>query len=100
VIGDILQPSHLLFILVIALIVLGPKKLPEVGRSLGKGMRDFRSALSGADPREDLVGLSQETTAPMPMPDPAATPPAPEPVAATAPAPEAPAPTAEQHESD
>ncbi len=48
-IGDILQPTHLLFIFVIALLVLGPKRLPEVGRSLGRGLRDFRSALSGDD---------------------------------------------------
>ncbi len=46
-IGDILQPTHLLFILVIALLVLGPKRLPEAGRSLGRGLRDFRAALSG-----------------------------------------------------
>lgn len=49
VIGDILQPTHLLFVLVIALLVLGPKRLPEVGRSLGKGIRDFRNALSTED---------------------------------------------------
>jgi TatA/E family protein of Tat protein translocase len=49
VIGDILQPTHLLFILVVALLVLGPKRLPEVGRSLGKGLRDFRGALSGLE---------------------------------------------------
>jgi sec-independent protein translocase protein TatA len=49
VIGDILQPTHLLFILVIALLVLGPKRLPEVGRSLGRGLRDFKDAMSGED---------------------------------------------------
>lgn len=48
-IGDILQPTHLLFILVIALLVLGPKRLPEVGRSLGRGLRDFRNAISGEE---------------------------------------------------
>jgi len=48
-IGDILQPTHLIFILVVALLVLGPKRLPEVGRSLGRGIRDFRGALSGID---------------------------------------------------
>jgi len=48
-VGDILQPSHLLFILVVALLVLGPKRLPEVGRSLGRGLRDFRAALSGEE---------------------------------------------------
>ncbi|MDQ6745477.1 MAG: twin-arginine translocase TatA/TatE family subunit [Actinomycetota bacterium] len=45
-IGDILQPTHLLFVLAIALLVLGPKRLPEVGRSLGRGIRDFRTAIS------------------------------------------------------
>jgi sec-independent protein translocase protein TatA len=49
VIGDILQPTHLLFILVVALVVLGPKRLPEVGRSLGRGIRDFRAAMGGDD---------------------------------------------------
>ena len=46
-VGDILQPTHLLFVLVVALLVLGPKRLPEVGRSLGSGLRDFRGAMSG-----------------------------------------------------
>jgi sec-independent protein translocase protein TatA len=46
-IGDIIQPTHLILILVVALLVLGPKRLPEVGRSLGRGMRDFRSGLQG-----------------------------------------------------
>jgi sec-independent protein translocase protein TatA len=39
-------PMELIVILAIALIVLGPKKLPEVGRSLGKGMREFKESLS------------------------------------------------------
>ena len=42
---------ELIIILVIALIVLGPKKLPDFGRSLGSGMREFKDSLSGADPR-------------------------------------------------
>ena len=40
-------PMELIVILAIALIVLGPKKLPEVGRSVGKGMREFKEAISG-----------------------------------------------------
>lgn len=40
-------PMELVIILVIALVVLGPKKLPEVGRSVGKGMREFKESLSG-----------------------------------------------------
>jgi sec-independent protein translocase protein TatA len=47
VVGDILQPTHLLFILVVALLVLGPKRLPEVGRTLGSGLRDFKAAING-----------------------------------------------------
>jgi sec-independent protein translocase protein TatA len=46
-VGDILQPTHLLFVLVVALLVLGPKRLPEVGRTLGNGIRDFRAAING-----------------------------------------------------
>ena len=45
-------PMELVLVLAIALIVLGPKKLPEVGRSLGKGMREFKESLSG-DHRDD-----------------------------------------------
>jgi sec-independent protein translocase protein TatA len=76
VIGDILQPTHLLFILVVALLVLGPKRLPEVGRALGRGMRDFRSALSG-DPLsgEDRDEVPLETgplNTPPPQPAPEA----------------------------
>ena len=46
-------PMELIIVLVIALIVLGPKKLPEVGRSIGKGMREFRESLSGDSDRSD-----------------------------------------------
>ena len=40
-------PMELIIVLVIALIVLGPKRLPQAGRSLGKGMREFKESLSG-----------------------------------------------------
>lgn len=63
-IGDILQPTHLLFVLVVALLVLGPKRLPEVGRSLGKGLRDFRSALSGDEHDQHEQVLAPTATAP------------------------------------
>jgi sec-independent protein translocase protein TatA len=46
-VGDILSPTHLIFVLVVALLVLGPKRLPEVGRQLGSGLRDFRAAING-----------------------------------------------------
>jgi sec-independent protein translocase protein TatA len=45
-------PMELIIVLVIALIVLGPKRLPQAGRSLGKGMREFKESLTG-DRRDD-----------------------------------------------
>lgn len=42
------QPTHLLVILVIALFVFGPKKLPELGQGLGKGIRSFRDSMKNA----------------------------------------------------
>jgi sec-independent protein translocase protein TatA len=51
-------PTELIIVLVIALIVIGPKKLPEVGKSLGKGMREFKDSLSG-DRREDEEDVAQ-----------------------------------------
>jgi sec-independent protein translocase protein TatA len=68
VVGDILQPTHLLFILVIALLVLGPKRLPEAGRSLGRGLRDFRTALSGDDHDESDELTTQTTVDAVPAP--------------------------------
>ena len=42
----LLQPMHLLVILVIAIFVFGPKKLPELGKGLGEGIRGFKKAMS------------------------------------------------------
>lgn len=41
------NPVHLIFIAAVALVVLGPKRLPEMARALGKGVREFREAMSG-----------------------------------------------------
>ncbi len=56
-----LGPGELLLILAIALVVLGPKKLPEVGRSLGRGMREFRESVSNmtGDDDEDAKELKK-----------------------------------------
>jgi len=46
-------PMELIIVLVIALIVLGPKRLPEAGRAVGKGMREFKDSLSGGSSKDD-----------------------------------------------
>ena len=49
-------PMELIVVLVIALVVLGPKRLPDAGKSIGKGMREFKDAISGGNKDEsDLV---------------------------------------------
>ena len=45
-------PMELIIVLVIALIVIGPKRLPEVGKSLGRGMREFKDSVSGVKTEE------------------------------------------------
>jgi sec-independent protein translocase protein TatA len=62
-VGDILQPTHLIFVLVVALLVLGPKKLPEVGRQLGNGLRDFRAAINGERTEPEQVQAPYEQPA-------------------------------------
>ena len=44
---NLFQPTHLLVILFIALLVFGPKKLPELGRGLGEGIRSFKGSMNG-----------------------------------------------------
>jgi TatA/E family protein of Tat protein translocase len=64
------NPVHLLFIALVALIVLGPKRLPKLARALGQGIREFRGALE--------QGASEPVeSAPQPPETPPETPPAP-----------------------
>jgi len=68
------SPAKIIIVLIIALVVLGPKRLPEVGRSLGHGIREFKDSVSGVMDHDD-------------PPTPAATPPQPPPAAPQAPKP-------------
>jgi sec-independent protein translocase protein TatA len=43
---SILEPSHLIIILIVALVLLGPKRLPEAGRALGQGLKEFKSSIN------------------------------------------------------
>jgi sec-independent protein translocase protein TatA len=56
-IENILSPTHLLLILAAALIVLGPKRLPEAGRGLGSAIRGFKESLSAPERREEQPSM-------------------------------------------
>ena len=75
------NPLHIAFLVVILLLIFGAKRLPEIGRSLGSGMREFK---------QTVTGESTHTALP-PAPQPPAQAPAAAPVAQPAPAPAAPA---------
>ncbi len=51
--GPQIGPMEIILVLVIALIVLGPKKLPEAGRSIGNGLREFKDSISGASKHDE-----------------------------------------------
>ena len=57
---------ELLILLLVILLVFGPKRLPEMGRSLGRGMREFKDSVSGKDrdDRAELPVAAQDTAAP------------------------------------
>ena len=49
-------PTEIIILLVVALLVFGPKRLPEMGRSIGKGMREFKNSVSGKGDDDDAPG--------------------------------------------
>ncbi|HEX2468756.1 MAG TPA: twin-arginine translocase TatA/TatE family subunit [Solirubrobacterales bacterium] len=62
-------PLELAIVLIIALVIFGPKRLPDLGRSLGKGMREFKDSITGKDDEEQQrAQLEVETARPQPEP--------------------------------
>jgi sec-independent protein translocase protein TatA len=57
---DLLTPTHLIVLAVVAVLLFGSKRLPEMGRSLGNGMREFKQTLSGMDGVTEAVNGMQE----------------------------------------
>ena len=57
--------SELLVILAVALIILGPKRLPELARALGKGLKEFRNAANDIKSSLDLDGTSEPSSPPV-----------------------------------
>jgi sec-independent protein translocase protein TatA len=62
-------PMELIVVLAIALMVLGPKRLPDAGKSLGRGIREFKGAITGhGDERDESVRAHDEPTTMIPAP--------------------------------
>ena len=61
----LLQPTHLIFLLILALLLFGAKRLPEIGRSLGVGMREFKDSVTGI---QDATKVETHSELPPPQP--------------------------------
>jgi sec-independent protein translocase protein TatA len=77
------NPLHIAFLLIVLLLVFGAKRLPELGRSIGTGMREFKDSISGET--SHMLGQSSQQPPAPPQPV-AAQAPAPAPVSAPVPA--------------
>jgi sec-independent protein translocase protein TatA len=55
------NPIHLAFVLMVLLLVFGAKRLPEMGRSLGAGLRGFRESISGSEPEAGIPARAPES---------------------------------------
>lgn len=81
-------PLEIIIVLIIALIVFGPKRLPELGNSLGRGIREFKETVTGDKKKDDddddakMLHASEVTTAKAPESTPVATAPAEKPTEA------------------
>ena len=62
----ILSPVHVAFLLVIAVLLFGAKRLPELGSSLGSGLRDFKESLEGKDAHAQVASVVDANASPRP----------------------------------
>jgi sec-independent protein translocase protein TatA len=69
--GDLLQPWHLILLAVVAFLLFGAKRLPELGKGLGEGLKGFREGIRGItdpDPPPAAPPTQQQNTPPPPPP--------------------------------
>ncbi len=67
--GDLLQPWHLIVLAIVAFLLFGAKRLPELGKGLGEGLKGFREGIKGiSDPAPPAQTTQQATVQPPPPP--------------------------------
>jgi sec-independent protein translocase protein TatA len=59
-------PLEIVIVLIIVLIIFGPKRLPDLGRSLGRGMREFKDSVTGKD-KDELPAAKEDDEKPEPV---------------------------------
>jgi sec-independent protein translocase protein TatA len=69
--GDLLQPTHLIILAVVAFLLFGARRLPELGKGLGEGLRGFREGIKGVT--EPPPTTTQQNTQAQPPAPPAST---------------------------
>lgn len=62
--GGLFAPTHILVVLIVALVVLGPKRLPDAARSLGHGFHEFRDSITGGDNEPEAPAAIASTPTP------------------------------------
>jgi sec-independent protein translocase protein TatA len=68
--GDLLQPWHLIVLAVVAFLLFGARRLPELGKGLGEGLKGFKEGLKGVtEPAAPTSTAQQNTTPPPPKDD-------------------------------
>ena len=66
--GDLLQPWHLIVLAVVAFLLFGAKRLPELGKGLGEGLKGFREGIRGISDPPPAQTQNQQNTQPAPPP--------------------------------
>ena len=59
------SPTHIVLLLLIALLLFGARRLPEIGKSLGSGMREFKDSVTGSEETKELSAVAVETAEPV-----------------------------------
>jgi sec-independent protein translocase protein TatA len=61
-------PLEIIVVLVIVLVIFGPKRLPDLGKSLGRGMREFKDSVTGKDKEQEALEAREQTVGDAPEP--------------------------------